>query len=104
MNGGTFTLTAAAARDIEEILGYVLEHSGATRARHVYDKLLDGCRKIGAYPDLAGHCRDDLADESVRVFVVFSYLIIYRPTTMPVQILRVVHGARDLSVVFRGED
>lgn len=36
-----------------------------------------------------------LANESPRVWSVFSYLIIYRPETKPVQILHVIRGTRD---------
>jgi len=50
---------------------------------------------VGAQPGI-GHVRDDLADESLRVWAVFSYLIIYRTDTKPVQIIRVIHGARDV--------
>jgi antitoxin ParD1/3/4/toxin ParE1/3/4 len=51
---------------------------------------------VGEYPGI-GHIREDLADESVRVHAVFSFLVIYRPETKPVQVLRVIHGARDLN-------
>jgi len=78
----------------------VLEQSGPNRALHVHRKLYEGFSKIGAQPNLLGHIRDDLADESLRVFVVFSYLIIYDPETKPVQIIRVIHGARDLPKAF----
>ena len=50
------------------------------------------------------HARHDLGDETLRVWVVFSYLIIYRPNTKPLQIVRVVHGARDMpSTMKEGE-
>jgi plasmid stabilization system protein ParE len=35
-----FILTPSAARDIDEILEYVLESSGASRALHVHQRLL----------------------------------------------------------------
>ncbi len=92
-----FLLTPSAGRDINAILTYVMENSGPVRAEDVRGKLLDGFRKISAQPNLVGHVRDDLADESLRVHVVFSYLVIYRLDTDPVQIIRVIHGARDLT-------
>jgi len=92
---GPFILTPSAARDLDEILEYVLEHGGANPALHVHECLHEGFSKVGAEPGI-GHIRDDLADESLRVWAVFSYLIIYRPDTHPVQIIRVVHGARDV--------
>lgn len=43
-----------------------------------------------------GHTRTDLADETVRFWPVFSYLVIYRPDTNPIQIVRVLRGKRDV--------
>jgi len=84
---GPFVLIPSAARDLDEILEYVLEHGGAGPALHLHNCLYEGFSRIGG---------DDLADESLRVWSGFAYLIIYRPETKPVQILRVIHGARDL--------
>lgn len=100
---GSFILTPSASRDIDGILEYVLEHSGPNRALHVHRKLYDGFSKISAQPKLLGHIRDDLADESLRVYRVFWFLVIYRPETKPVQILRVIHGARDVPRAFEEE-
>lgn len=90
-----FILTPSAARDLDEILEYVLEHGGPNPALHVHERPYEGFSKVAAQPGI-GHVRDDLADESLRVWAVFAYLIIYRPDTKPVQILRAIHGARDL--------
>jgi plasmid stabilization system protein ParE len=94
-----FVLTPSAARDLDEVFEYVLEESGIDRALHVHGQLYVGFLRVSAQPGI-GHLRDDLADESLRVRAVFSYLIIYRPETKPVQIVRVIHGARDLAKVF----
>lgn len=47
-----------------------------------------------------GHVRDDLADETLRVWPVHSYLVIYRPETTPLQIVRVLSGYRDIAALF----
>ena len=44
-----------------------------------------------------GHWRRDLTDESVRFFAVYSYLIVYRPETKPLQIVAILHGSRDVA-------
>lgn len=94
-----FVLTPSAARDLDDILEYILDESGMSRAVHVHARLLEGISKIASHPGI-GHLREDLADKTLRVWVVFSYLIIYRSDTRPVQILRVLHGARDLPSAF----
>jgi hypothetical protein len=43
----------------------------------------------------AGHWREDLTDAAVRFFPIFSYLIVYRPETTPLQIIAILHGRRD---------
>lgn len=95
----SFVLTPSAARDLDEILEYVLQRGKIGRALHVCDRLYEEFTKIGAQPGI-GHIRDDLSDESLRVWTVFSYLAIFRPQTSPVQILRVIHGARHLPGAF----
>ena len=99
----TFLVTPSASHDVDDILEYVLEHSGPNRALHVYKKLYEGFSKVGAQPKLLGHKRDDLADESLRAFRVFSYLVIFRPDTVPVQIIRVIHAARDIETLLADE-
>lgn len=44
----------------------------------------------------AGHWRKDLTDEGVKFFSVYSYLIVYRPETQPLQIVAILHGSRDV--------
>jgi hypothetical protein len=35
-------------------------------------------------------------DTDVKFFPVYSYLIVYRPMTKPLQIASILHGRRDL--------
>lgn len=51
-----------------------------------------------------GHFREDLAPEPVRFWPVYSYLIVYLPDSDPLQVLRVLHGARDVAAIFGGQD
>ncbi len=50
-----------------------------------------------------GHLRNDLADESLRVWSVYSYLIFYRPDSIPLQIIRVLHGSRDIETIIESD-
>jgi antitoxin ParD1/3/4/toxin ParE1/3/4 len=58
--------------------------------------------KLARTPGM-GHLREDLADEPLKFWPVYSYLIIYRPETRPLQIVRVLHGARDLRRLLSSE-
>jgi len=53
---------------------------------------------LGANPGI-GHAREDLTHLPVKFWPVYSYLIVYDPETRPVQILRVLHGMRDVEEI-----
>jgi plasmid stabilization system protein ParE len=59
-------------------------------------------RRLAAFPRI-GHIREDVADESLRFWSVYSYLIAYRPERKPIEIVRVLHGARDIGKFFKGK-
>jgi len=46
--------------------------------------------------------RQDLTNEDVKFFPVYSYLIVYRPKTKPLQIACILHGRRDVEQVLKG--
>ena len=46
-----------------------------------------------------GHWRVELTDKRHRLFLVYSYLIVYRHETKPLQIVRVLHAGRDLQTL-----
>ena len=49
----------------------------------------------------AGHWRKNLTDERVKFFQVYSYLIVYRPETKPLQVVSILHGHRDLERILK---
>jgi toxin ParE1/3/4 len=56
----------------------------------------EGIRLLAQRPEL-GQMRRDLIDLPLRFWPVFSYLIVYDPARRPIEIVAVLHGARDLS-------
>ena len=93
-----FILSRPAALDLDEILSFVLQQDGAERARHVADHLRDAFRTLADNPRL-GHTREDLTDLPVRFWTVWSFLVIYKAQTQPLEIVRVLHGARDIEAL-----
>ena len=49
----------------------------------------------------AGHGRKDLTAARVRVFPVYSYLIVYRPEKRPLEVVSILHGRRDVAMVLK---
>ena len=69
-------------------------------ARYVLGEIAKAFWFLAATPG-AGHRREDLTDEPVKFWSVFSYLIVYDPESRPIGIARVLHGMRDLGAIFR---
>ncbi len=99
---GRFVLTPAARADLIEIAKYIRAQGSPEAAKRVGEELRLAMRKLADMPGM-GHVRNDLADESLRVWGVYSYLILYRPETNPLQIIRVFHGARDVETILESE-
>ncbi len=89
-----YQLTPAAESDLSEILAYIRSDS-PDAARRVLARIREAMRRLADFPRI-GHVREDLADSSLRFWPVYSYLIVYRPESRPLQIIRVLHGARDV--------
>jgi len=59
-------------------------------------KFLAACASLANTPYL-GHKREDLTPRPLRFWPVGSYLIIYKPDTKPLEILRILSGYRDVA-------
>jgi len=94
-----FLLTPEARADLIEIWRYIAEDSvdGADQA---LAKLFDAFTRLGRTPGM-GHHREDLADPRHRFWTVYSYVIAYRWEPTPIQIVAIVHGARQLEAFFQ---
>lgn len=79
----------------------IADESGIDRADRVRREVLRATEQLGDYPRI-GHARVDLTARPVLVWSVFSFLIVYRPDAKPVEIARILHGARD-PLDLRGE-
>ena len=94
-----FLLAPAAKSDILAIWTYYAAEVGDVElADRMRDEIFGGIRAAALKPDI-GHLRRDLADEPLRFWRVRKYLIIYRSETKPMQVVRVLHGARDVQAM-----
>jgi toxin ParE1/3/4 len=90
-----FVLTRPAERDLDHIKSYLVEKAGPIVARRVMKDIRSALNLLGGQPGI-GHVREDLTNRPVKFWPIYSYLIVYDPETKPVEIVRVVHGMRDL--------
>lgn len=90
-----YLLTATAVADIEELHRYVAKDNPRAATR-LLDRLLRSCRQLADHPNL-GRRRTELGAE-VRSWPVGNYVLYYRQANERIEVLRVLHGARDRPV------
>lgn len=94
---GRYQFTPQAVDDLFEIWSYIARDSRAAADR-VEEAIYIGCELLAGSP-LAGNARKDLTSLPVRFWIVPpfpNYFIVYDPETEPLQIIRVLHRARNI--------
>src|SRR5438067_13146720 len=86
-------LTPRAKQDVNDIWDYIADDN-IEAADRVLDALETTMVKLAKNPGI-GHWREELADKRHRFFQVYSYPIVYRHETQPLQAIRVVNAATD---------
>lgn len=94
-----YQLTDVAEADLLEIAIHIAEDS-VPAAELVLADFAAAFERLVQFPN-AGHERRDLVEADVRFWPVHSYLVIYRPETRPLQIIRVLSGYRNLAEMLK---
>jgi toxin ParE1/3/4 len=92
-----FILTPRAKLDVNDIWDYIA-NDNIEAADRVLDALESAMVKLAKKPGV-GHWREEITDKRHRFFLVYSYLIVYRHEAKPLQIVRVLHAARDVQSI-----
>ncbi len=95
---GQVLRTTLAHLDLIEIAVYLGKLNPAA-ANRVLNAISDRCNTLSDFPEL-GRKRDELAP-LLRSFPVGNYVIYYRPRQGGIEVVRVLHGARDLAHFFK---
>ena len=92
-------ISPVARIDLDEIWdNYAIDLQNPDVADRIRDEFFQAFRQLAAMPGM-GHFRSDLAAESLLFWRVRNHLIIYRSEKAPIEIVRVLHGARDVQVI-----
>jgi toxin ParE1/3/4 len=91
----------AVLSDLFEIWDYIAEDS-EMQADAFIDALDRKFQSLAQKPSL-GRARDELAKD-LRSFPFGRYVIFFMPLADGVEVVRVLHGARDLDKVFQAEE
>jgi toxin ParE1/3/4 len=86
--------SAAAERDADDIWFWIATDSpnAADRMLALFDEV---SQTLAEFP-MAGVARDDLSP-GLRSFPAYPYLLFYRPVVGGVEIIRVLHGRRNIT-------
>jgi len=93
----SYQFTPQALSDLLDIWSFIAQDN-PTAADRVSEAIFGACAFLADSP-LAGRIRKELTPLPVRFWVVqpySNYLIVYGPEKKPLQIIRILHGARNL--------
>ena len=92
--------TPQATEDLDSIW-WVIAEDNRDAADRVEREILATCHRLAKHPRM-GTKRQDITPLTVRFWTVTkfpNYVIVYRPETVPLQVVAVLHGKRDLKEV-----
>jgi plasmid stabilization system protein ParE len=98
----TFRLTPSARRDINGICSFIAADN-LNAADRVFSAIFEACKALGQNPSL-GHLDTALTAKPIRFWTLSqfpNYIIVYRKVRTGVQVLRVVHGRRNLRRILK---
>ena len=90
-------ISPKAETDLLEIWFYIAQDSPVNADRFL-DKLEEKALKLCEFSEI-GLDRPELA-EGLKSFPVDSYWLYYRPTSAGIELVRVLHGSRDINTLF----
>ena len=92
-------LSPAALQDLQDIWDFI-SIDNASAADKLEDEFFEAFERLAQRPRM-GHSRTDLTERDVLFWLVGSYLVVYRQDSTTLQIVAVLHGARDVTEVIR---
>ena len=98
----SYALTSLAKADIFDIWSYIADDS-EDAANRVEQSIYDACAFVAEAP-LRGHSRPDLTTRSLRFWTLTrypNYTVVYRPETVPLQVVAVLHGKRNVRRILK---
>ena len=83
--------------DLLEIWIFIAEDS-IDAADRLREKIRETALQMAQFPE-SGRSREEIS-EGLRSFPVGNYILLYRPIEGGIDIVRIIHGARDLKSAF----
>jgi plasmid stabilization system protein ParE len=94
-----YVLSPEVLQDLQDIWDFIAADN-VVAADKLENEFFDAFEMLAKGPSM-GHTRSDLTERDVRFWPVGQYLIVYRSLPTPLQVVAVLHGARDVAEVIR---
>lgn len=95
----TIKRSSQAKADIKQIAHYIVREAGHQKAAEkLLQRFEDIINLLATYPQM-GRQRDDL-QVGLRIYPVEKYLLVYRVAEQGIEIVRILHAARDIEALF----
>jgi toxin ParE1/3/4 len=91
-----------AEQDLFDIWEYLTAEASARTAEKYLRNIYRASERVRTRP-LSGRARNEVMP-ALRSVLVLPYVIFYRVTELSVEIVRVLHGRRDLDAIFEATD
>jgi plasmid stabilization system protein ParE len=98
----SYQFTPQAVEDLFEIWSYIAGDD-LEAANCVEEAIYAACASLADAP-LAGRIREDLTALPLRFWLVQpyrNYWVVYHPETKPLQVIRIIHAARNIPHILR---
>lgn len=90
--------STAAMQDVREIHKFIAANN-VDAAVQLLNEIETACQKLVRFPQ-SGLTRDDLMPGLRLIVVRKSYVVFYRSSNEDIEVVRIIHGARDYSKLF----
>jgi len=94
-----YLLSAEALQDLQDIWNFIASDN-AEAADTLENEFFEAFGRLAQRPGM-GHARSDLTTRDVLFWPVGSYLIVYGRNAATLEIIGILHGARDVPEVIR---
>jgi plasmid stabilization system protein ParE len=94
-----YVLSPEALQDLQDIWDFIA-FDNANAADQLENDFFSTFEKLSRQPGM-GHIRSDVNTHDVRFWPISSYLIVYRERLEVLQVVAILHGARDVPEVLR---
>lgn len=86
--------TAPAVSDLQNVVNYISQDS-AIYADAMAERIISSCETIASFPQ-SGRIVPEVSNPKIREIIVGPYRIMYRVKRNVLQILAIIHSARDV--------